>query len=222
MLNQVGGISMNKKSVIVIGSIILCFLICCVYQFKYQKELNYDCNEAETNMEIAAELCDGVVFEQIMTRPIEKIAAISINVPTFHRQDIDGILEVEVYSDGQNVATVEKDASTIQDGEEVRIDFKVKEGHVGEELRIVISTSGSAGRSVGLWIGTASDEEILKPYAVVNGEKIIGTLNDGRNAFSVIATNPTQIVPDGGNDDLTLVYTNLANNNIHTRYNGPN
>ena len=56
----------------------------------------------------------------------------------------------------------------------------------------------------------------------VNGEKIIGTLNDGRNAFSVIATNPTQIVPDGGNDDLTLVYTNLANNNIHTRYNGPN
>lgn len=54
----------------------------------------------------------------------------------------------------------------------------------------------------------------------VNGEKIIGTLNDGRNAFSVIATNPTQIVPDDGNDNLTLLYTNLINNDIHTRYNG--
>ena len=68
---------------------------------------------------------------------------------------------------------------------------------------------------------TASDVASGKE-GFVNGEKIIGTLNNGRNAFSVIATNPTQIVPDSGNDDLALMYTNLSNNNIHTRYNGTN
>lgn len=98
--------------------------------------------------------------------------------------------------------------------------------NIKKDVTILGVTGTLEGSSGG--IDTSSDNPITADDVVqgkegfVNGEKIIGTLNDGRNAFSVIATNPTQIVPDGGNDDLTLVYTNLANNNIHTRYNGPN
>ena len=109
---------------------------------------------------------------------------------------------------------------------------KIIPANIKKDVQIfdVIGTYEGSGGG----IDTSSDNPITADDVVqgeegfVNGEKIIGTLNDGRNAFSVIATNPTQIVPDGGNDDLALMYTNLSNNNnnnnnnIHTRYNGTN
>lgn len=167
----------NRKKIVVFASIVLCFLLCYFYQTHHDRELYYKCNDADDNMQIVTELYEGVVFEQVMVRPIGNIRAISINVPTFQREDIDGFLQFDIFNNGQNVASKTLDASTIRDGEQVRIDFNVKDGEVGDELKIVISASSSFEKAIGIWGGTAKNAELLKPYMNIDGEKNLGITN---------------------------------------------
>lgn len=166
---------MVKKAVLY-GSIVLGLILCCIIQKEHSGEIEYSCFGTGQDAQ-AVELYDGVTFCQMLTRPAGDIAAVSINIPTFQRTELDGVVDIQVWNNDRHVAGRAIDAAKISDGEAVRIKFEERTGAEGDQLKIEISASSSMGKCAGLWICPVKQDRLIDPYISMDGERFSGVTN---------------------------------------------
>jgi hypothetical protein len=122
-------------------------------------------------MQIVAELDNNTTFEQTIIRPLKKISTIQIKAATFQREDIDGYVYVEIYNNTEKIAGKEFEGSQIQDGDYLCVNLDNKNGIVGDELKIVISSSSSQERCIGIWASSTGYSKLLEPTITINGNE---------------------------------------------------
>lgn len=146
-----------KKIDLKIMLIVMLLVLCCIIQVYSYGEVQYPVYVDNSAEQSVVEINSQNKIVQHIKRPLKNIAGISINIPTFERNELNGKLKIRVYNADECVAYKELSIDSIFDGENIIIPFTQTKGNYGDDLRIDIEADSKEGESVGLWINKVNN-----------------------------------------------------------------
>lgn len=134
--------------------------------------------ESVDNTNILVELKKGVLVEQTFRSQRTNLSKIELFYATYYKEFVDSNLKIELIEKktNQTIRTAIFNSKVLKDNQWYPFEFEPIRNSYNKTYVLKISSDGSTGKSVTLWMNNASINDVLEGKLYINGSIIPGNL----------------------------------------------
>lgn len=168
----------NKLVMLLLIGVAFLVLLISSNIFKSVETKDFTAHLTGNTPETTGEIVTGSIIRQQFQRVYETMDGLSLQFANYSGRPNSGEINVRVYNESTQIADVVVEASAIGDGEFIDIPFEKKDGRVGSNMTVEITSSnGQAGSAVTLWMTENNMLDNLGARLTINGTETTKSLH---------------------------------------------